>query len=50
MRPVWDDIPPEGGTLVCFYSDAVEHEVLATTRERQVIVGWIRGAAPEVGS
>ena len=41
---VWDDITPEGGTLVCFYSDAVEHEVIATSVERQVVVGWLKGS------
>ena len=43
---VWQDVVPEGGTLVCFYSDSVEHEVKPTKVERQVIVGWLRGACP----
>ena len=48
VRPIWADVEPEGGTLVCFYSDAVEHEVLVTHRERQCVVGWLRGPAPPV--
>jgi SM-20-related protein len=34
------DVPPIGGTLVLFQSDAIYHEVLDTTRERYVVVGW----------
>lgn len=37
------DIDPEGGTLVIFRSNFVEHEVLATTAPRQAVVGWLRG-------
>ena len=48
VRPIRADVEPEGGTLVCFYSDSVEHEVLVTHRERQCVVGWLRGPAPPV--
>jgi hypothetical protein len=33
-------VSPEGGTLVLFDSKTVEHEVLATNRERLAVVGW----------
>jgi len=36
------DISPEGGTLVVFYSQEVEHMVRQTRRERQCVVGWFR--------
>jgi SM-20-related protein len=36
------DIQPEQGTLVCFLSDRIPHEVLETTRDRLSIVGWFR--------
>jgi len=36
------DVPPEGGTLVLFKSDEIEHEVLPTRRPRQCVVGWFR--------
>lgn len=35
------DILPEAGRLVCFRSDAIEHEVLPATRERLSLTGWI---------
>lgn len=35
------DILPEAGTLVCFRSDQIEHEVLPATRERMSLTGWI---------
>jgi len=38
----WRDVYPEGGTLVCFLSEAIEHEVLATRAERWSITGWFR--------
>jgi SM-20-related protein len=34
------DVPPTSGTLVVFQSNAIPHEVLDTTRERCVVVGW----------
>jgi SM-20-related protein len=34
------DVPPTSGTLVLFQSNAIPHEVLDTTRERCVVVGW----------
>mmetsp|Transcript_33103 Transcript_33103/g.65828 ORF Transcript_33103/g.65828 Transcript_33103/m.65828 type:complete len:364 (+) Transcript_33103:233-1324(+) len=37
------DIVPEEGTLVIFKSEAICHQVLATNRERLVVVGWIHG-------
>lgn len=36
------DVPPAGGTLVAFLSDAVEHEVLPARRERIAVAGWFR--------
>lgn len=33
-------VHPEFGTLVIFLSEEVEHEVLATTRDRRSIAGW----------
>lgn len=35
------DVLPTAGTLVCFRSDLLEHEVLPATRERLSITGWI---------
>jgi SM-20-related protein len=35
------DVLPEAGTLVCFRSDQLEHEVLAAKRDRYSITGWI---------
>jgi SM-20-related protein len=35
------DVLPLAGRLVCFRSDQVEHEVLAATRDRLSITGWI---------
>ena len=35
------DVFPEGGKLVCFRSDLVEHEVLPATRERYSLTGWL---------
>lgn len=35
------DFLPLSGRLVCFRSDKIEHEVLASTRERLSITGWI---------
>lgn len=35
------DIPPLGGTAVCFRSE-LEHEVLTVTRERLSIAAWFR--------
>jgi SM-20-related protein len=39
------DIAPDGGTLVTFLSDRVEHEVLPATRERMSVAGWYRRRA-----
>jgi len=36
------DIPPIPGTLVLFYSQGQEHEVLPTSVERRAVVGWFR--------
>lgn len=33
---------PKAGTLVCFLSDQIEHEVLPTQRARQSLAGWFR--------
>lgn len=35
-------ITPQGGTLVCFLSDAVPHEVLPSRRARLSLTGWFR--------
>ena len=35
------DILPLAGRLVCFRSDAIEHEVLPATRERLSLTGWL---------
>ena len=36
------DVLPEGGTLVAFLSEHIEHEVLAANRNRYAITGWLR--------
>lgn len=36
------DVPPVGGTLVCFLSDRFEHEVLPARRERVALTGWFK--------
>jgi len=38
--PPHTDVLPEGGTLACFLSGDIHHEVLAATRERWSLVGW----------
>ena len=38
------DVAPRGGTLVLMQSDAVAHEVLATSVERVAVVGWMTAA------
>lgn len=35
------DVFPVGGRLVCFRSDEIEHEVLAATRPRLSLTGWM---------
>ncbi len=35
-------IEPRGGTLVCFLSDKIEHEVLKTNAPRLSFAGWFR--------
>jgi len=39
---------PEGGKLVVFLSESMEHEVLPASRERFSLTGWLRlrGANP----
>lgn len=39
---VLGDIPPRAGTLVCFLSEDLPHEVLVTQHERASIAGWFR--------
>ncbi len=39
------DIAPEGGTLVGFLSDHVEHEVLTSNNERMSLTTWFLGEA-----
>jgi SM-20-related protein len=36
------DILPEGGTLACFISSIMPHEVLPATRTRLSLTGWFR--------
>lgn len=36
------DVPPRAGTLVCFFSEALPHEVLPASRERISITAWLR--------
>jgi SM-20-related protein len=36
------DVNPEGGTLVCFVSSELYHEVLITTQTRYSPTGWMR--------
>lgn len=36
------DVVPLGGTLICFMSDRIEHEVLPATRPRLSLTGWFR--------
>lgn len=38
----WRDVLPLAGTLVCFLSGSFPHEVLATSRERMSLTGWLR--------
>jgi SM-20-related protein len=42
------DVLPEGGKLVVFLSESMEHEVLPASRERFSLTGWLRlrGANP----
>ena len=36
------EVVPEAGTLVCFLSEAIPHEVLAAQQQRLSIAGWFR--------
>jgi len=36
------EIEPRGGTLACFLSEQVPHEVLTTNRERYSLTAWFR--------
>ena len=39
----WDSrIDPRGGTLACFLSETVPHEVLTSHRERYSLTAWFR--------
>jgi SM-20-related protein len=35
-------VPPLGGTLVCFISEDIPHQVAVTRRDRSSIAGWFR--------
>lgn len=48
--PNYIDVPPKAGTLVCFRSDMVPHEVLDTQKERIAIVGWFLSQDPTTAS
>jgi SM-20-related protein len=39
---IYQDVYPQGGTLVCFLSNLIYHEVLPATRERMSLTGWFR--------
>ena len=41
-RNDYEDILPEAGTLVCFRSDLIYHEVLPCSKERFSLTGWLR--------
>lgn len=41
-QTVVTEVEPRAGTLVCFLSEKIPHEVLAATRERYSIAGWFR--------
>lgn len=41
-RTVAATVTPQAGTLVCFLSERIPHEVLATQRDRYSIAGWFR--------
>ncbi|TNF34955.1 MAG: 2OG-Fe(II) oxygenase [Gammaproteobacteria bacterium] len=41
-RTVAATVLPQAGTLVCFLSEQVPHEVLPTQRDRYSIAGWFR--------
>lgn len=36
------EVLPAGGTVVCFLSDPVWHEVMPAQRERRSLTGWFR--------
>jgi len=42
----YQDVPPEGGTLVCFMSERFWHEVLPARRVRLSLTGWFRRRGP----
>jgi SM-20-related protein len=42
LEPESVDVTPSGGRLVMFMSGNLEHEVLASTRERLSVTGWLR--------
>lgn len=37
-----EDVKPIAGTVVCFFSDAIPHEVLTVNRERLSLTAWLR--------
>ena len=39
---VFERVLPKAGTLVCFVSEAIPHEVAITQRQRASIAGWFR--------
>lgn len=39
---VFERLLPEAGTLVCFVSEEIPHEVATTRRQRASIAGWFR--------
>jgi SM-20-related protein len=42
----YEEVMPEGGTLLCFLSDRFHHEVLPARRERLSITGWFTRSQP----
>ena len=44
-QPAGVDVQPRAGTLACFLSADIEHEVLPARRERFSLTGWLRTRA-----
>lgn len=42
------DVPPRSGTLVCFLSEQIPHEVLPAINPRFSIAGWFRRQAGDI--
>jgi SM-20-related protein len=42
------EVKPKAGTMVCFFSEAIPHEVLVARRERVSLTAWLRIRAEAV--